>query len=175
VYYSNSQQTRSQEATQQFSRALLDYHSGNTQLTIMSLGQILEDFPGTKVADQSTFLLAKVNYESQNYPEALRYYQMYIDQFKESKFRRASAVAGIAACMENQGDFAGAARQFEVAIDEYPDGPLVADHHFSAMRNYLEVGEIESARTHLDAISEDFEGSNFERKALRIFTEKSKS
>ncbi|UCD64407.1 MAG: tetratricopeptide repeat protein [Candidatus Zixiibacteriota bacterium] len=175
VYYFNSQQVKKQEAAEAYSRALMDYRTGNSQVAMMSLDQILEDYAGTTVAEQATFLLGKLNYEGQNYAEALRYFQMYADNYHDSKFRRASALAGIAGCYENEGNFLQAAQTFAAAIAADPGGPLNGDHHLAAMRNYLAAGDLTSARTHLDVIKDEFKGTGLEPRALRLFAEKSRS
>ena len=82
VYYANSQAAKEVEASERFSRALLDYRSGSNDVAVLGLSEILTNFPGGEIADQATFLLAKMNYNSKNYPEALRYFEMYVEQFK---------------------------------------------------------------------------------------------
>ena len=171
VYYVNSQTAKQQEASDRFSRALLDYRSGSTEVALLGLNEILTDYPGGEVADQATFLLAKINFENQNYPEATRYFEMYANQFKGNKLRRASAYGGVAACYENQGDFLEAARRFVVAIDEYPDGPLAADHRLSAMRNFLKGGDVETARAQFETIKDKYENTALEDRAVRLFNE----
>ncbi len=173
VFYFNSQETHRQEASEKYSRALIDYRSGSDQVALLSLSQVVSDYPDTKVAQQATFLLAKINYESQNYPEALRYFESYVAEYKDDALQRASALGGIAACYENQANYIEAARRFAVAAGEYPDGPLAGDYHLAAMRDFLLAGDVESARTHLDILKEKFEGTTLVRQAARLFAEKS--
>ncbi len=170
-YYVNSQAVKQQEAADRFSRALLDYRNGSTEVALLGLNEILTEYPGGEVADQATFLLAKMNYENQNFPEATRYFEMYVNQFQDNKLRRASAYGGVAACYENQGDFPEAARRFVLAVDEYPDGPLAADHRLSAMRNFLLAGDVEAARTQFETIKEKYENTALEDRAVRLFSE----
>jgi TolA-binding protein len=173
VYYFDNQATRQQEAAERFSRALLDYRSGNADVALLNLNEVLTEYSGGFVAEQATFLLAKLHYGLRNYPEALRYYDMYVSQFKDDKLLRASAIAGIAACYENQGNYFEAAEQFGAAVKEYPDGPLAGDHRVAAMRNLLMTGQMEAARTYYDEIREKYQGTELERRATRLFSEKS--
>ena len=75
VYMMSSSETRKLEASTRFSRALLDYRNGNSQVAILSFTQILDEFAGDQVAEQSTFLLGKINLDIRNYQEAIQYCQ----------------------------------------------------------------------------------------------------
>ncbi|UCG62630.1 MAG: tetratricopeptide repeat protein [Candidatus Zixiibacteriota bacterium] len=174
IYYLNSQEASRQEANERLSRALLDFRAGSHEVTILSLADIIDDYPGTAVADQATFLLARLNYELRNYPEAQRYFEMYVETYEGNDLRRASSLGGIAACYENLGNYTEAARRFAVAVDEYPDGPLAGDYRLAAMRNFLIAGEIEPARTQMEAIRRNFAGTELERNAIKLFNEKSR-
>ncbi|MFQ6008782.1 MAG: tol-pal system YbgF family protein [Candidatus Zixiibacteriota bacterium] len=175
VYYINSQQARTQEAAAKFARALIDYRMGNNQLAILSMSQIIDEYGDKKVAEQATFMLGVINYQTRNYPEAIRYYEMYLSKYRDNKLNRAAAKAGIAASLENQGQYREAAEGFVAACDEYPDGPSAGDYHFSAMRNFLEVGEIDEAQAHLDIIKNEYEGSQLVNRAIRLFSEKART
>jgi TolA-binding protein len=173
VYYQNSQATKRVDASNQFSDALSNFRSGNNQVAILGLQNVLENYSGSKIAEQATLLLGNINYQTKNYPEATRYYQMYLDKYKDSKLDRASALAGLASCQENQGNYADAAKQFDAAYNEYPDGPLAGDYNYSAMRDYLAAGDVEKARAKLDYIKKNFAGTQLEMRAERLFEEKS--
>lgn len=175
VYYFNSRRAGAQEAMTKFARALMDYRSGNNQLAILSFSQILEEYSSETVVEQATFLLGKINYETRNYPEAIRYYETYLSKYRDNKLNRSAAQAGIASCLENQGQYYEAAEKFAAAHDEYPNGPLIGDYHFSAMRNYLEVGEVDRAKAHLDSIKDEFAGSDLVNRAIRLFSEKART
>jgi len=175
VYYFNSRAAARLEAAEQLSSAIMDYRSGTPDVALLSLNEITIDYPGTEMADQATFLLAKIHFEQRNFTEAMRYYQKYVNEFKENKLRRASALGGIAACYENQGSFGEAGRQYAAALEAYPDGPFEGDFSMGAMRSFLLAGDSETARRHLENIKEKFPGTDLERKAIRLFHEKSSS
>jgi len=172
VYYTQSRTAKADEATTKFARALLDFRGGNNQVAIMGFTQIVDDYSGAEAAEQATFLLGKVNYRIRNYDEAIRFYEMYVDQYRDDVLTRAAAWAGLGACYEDQGDYSEAAENYRRAFDEYPDGPLGGDYLNSAMRNYLEIGETEKARSGLDTIKARFEGTELARRAMRKFVEK---
>lgn len=173
VYYFNSQAAAKVEASERLSSAMLDYRRGTTDVALLSLNEIVEDYPGSEVADQATFYLAKLHYEQRNYTEAMRYYQKYVNEFKDNSLKRASAMGGIAACYENQGNYGEAGRQYGSALEAYPDGPFEGDFSLGAMRCFLLAGDPENARVYLENIKDKFPGSDLERRAIRLFNEKS--
>jgi TolA-binding protein len=171
-YYVSSQSNRTQEAAVRFARALLDYRNGNAQVAILSFSQILDNYGSDDVAEQSTFLLGKLNFESRNYPEAIRYFNLYLSRFKDNNMNRAASLAGIAASNENQGQYAVAAQKYAEAFDEYPDGPLSGDYQYSTMRCFLEAGDLVKAKEHFDRIKELYPGTNLVNRATRMYAEK---
>jgi len=175
VYYFNSRAAAEIEATERLTSAMMDYQRGTADVALLSLNEITVDYAGTEIADQATFLLAKIHYEQRNFTEAMRYYQKYVNEFKNNNLRRASAMGGIAACYENQGSFGEAGRQYEAALEAYPDGPFEGDFSMGAMRSFLLAGDSEAAKKHLENIEEKYPSTDLERQAIRLFYEKSTS
>ncbi len=172
TYYTASQASRQQEAATRLSRAVMDYRNENNQVAIMSLSQIVEEYGGDYSARQATFLLGKVNLKIRNYPEAIRYFEMYLSTYRDDKLIRASALAGIAGCYEDQANFAEAANKYAEASEEYPEGPMNGDCQLSALRNYLEAGDAENARLFYESLNADFKGTELANTATRLFMEK---
>jgi len=175
VYYFNSRQAQKQEAASKFARALMDYRAGNNQVAIMGLNQVVEEYGGDEVVEQAILLLGNINYEIRNYPEAIRYFELYLSKYRKSRFNRAAALAGIASSLENQGQYREAAEKFVAAYNEYPNGPLIGDYQISAMRNFLEGGEVDQAKTYLELITNEFDDTDLADRAVRLFSEKSRS
>jgi len=175
VYYFNSRQAQRQEAASRFARALMDYRSGNIQVAIMGLNQVVEEYGGDEVVEYAVFLLGTINYETRNYPEAIRYFELYLSKYPQNQFNRTASLAGIASSLENQGQYREAAEKFVAAYNEYPNGPIIGDYQISAMRNFLEVGEVDQAKTYLELITDEFDGTDLADRAVRLFSEKSRS
>jgi len=175
VYYLNSRQAQKQEAASRFARALMDYRAGNNQVAIMGLNQVVEEYGGDEVTEYAVFLLGNINYEIRNYPEAIRYFELYLLKYRQSRFNRAASLAGIASSLENQGQYREAAEKFVAAYNEYPNGPMIGDYQVSAMRNFLEVGEVDQAKTYLELITNEFDDTDLADRAVRLFSEKSRS
>ena len=172
-YYSTSQANKAVEAADKYGRAMMEYRNGQSQIAILSLNQIMEDYGSTAVAKKATFQLGVISYESKNYPEATRYFEQYLSSYRDNPLDRAAALAGIAASEENQGNFGAAAEKFDNAVAEYSDGPLVGDYLLGAMRSHLMNGDVASAQARLDKINSDFAGTDLARRAVRLFNERS--
>lgn len=171
-YYSSSQADKSVEASEKLAQAVSDYRSGSSQIAILSLNQLVDDYGNTDVAEQAMFLLGKVNFESKNYAEAITWFENYIREFRSDKLRLAAAHAGLAACYEEQGDFVQAAAQFEAAIDAYPTGPMVPEYLVDATRVYLLNGDVEPARLKTDQLQQDYPNTLQAQRALQLLSEK---
>lgn len=172
-YYSDSRSAGNQEAAVKFSRAMNDYRSQNSQVATLSLQQIIDDYGSREVVQQATFLLGNLHYTNRNYPEAQRYYDLYLSKYRDDKGMRAACHAGIAACLEDQGQSAEAAEKFDAAFSELPDGPLAGDYLYGGLRNHIAAGNIETAQAKLDVIKERYKGTNLANRAIRAFVESS--
>jgi outer membrane protein assembly factor BamD (BamD/ComL family) len=171
TYYFQTQTQQAQAAAAKYARAALDVRGGNTQVAILSLEQILEEDRDDVITKQATFLLGNIHYSQKQYDEARRYWETYLAKYKKETLYRAAALAGIAACYENQAQFSEAADYFLKAVEEYPDGPMAADYHLGAMRNYLELGQTDQAKQQLEVIQEDFGDGEIARQAELLFAE----
>ena len=173
VYYLDSQKVQHVEAGNRYANAMYDFNNGNTEQAILKLNQIIEDFSGDIFAEQSIYALGKINFENKNYPEAIRFFEMYVNRYKDDKLFRASSFAGIASCLENQANYSDAAVKFDEAYSEYPESPSAGDYLMGSLRNYLESGNIDNAAVKLEQISENFKGTQLEKRAIRLYSEKS--
>ena len=172
-YWSSSRDAAGLEAAGQLSRAMSDYRSGNLQVATLGLQAVLDDHGSSSSAPQATFLLGNINLDSRNYPEAMRYYEMYLSKYHDDRVIRASCLAGIATCHEDQAQYAEAAEKFSAAYDEMTDGPLAGAYLTAAMRCYLAAGDPASAEMRLDLIKQDFQDTNLLARAVRLFYEMS--
>ncbi len=169
-YYVSSQQAGQQEAAAALARAMGDYAGGNIQLARSSLEGLVEEYGGD-VAQKAMFMLGKVSYQTRNYQQAIDWWQKYASKYRKDKFYLSAALAGIAACHEDQARFNEAAAKFEEAYQAFPDGPLAADYLLGAMRNYLLDGQAGRAYAKLEIISQEHRGTTVAQDATRLFYE----
>ncbi len=166
---------KQEEAEAKFARAVLDYQSGDNQVALLGFDQLLNEYGSTDVAEQATYLLGKIHLANKNYEDAIRYFEIYLGRYQDDPLNRAAVQAGIASAQEDLGNYAEAAQAFAAAAEIYPDGPLVADYEFGAVRNYLNVGDMEAAEAHYNAITEKHADTDAGKSAIRLFSEKGHS
>ena len=173
IYYLDSVEETSRQAAANLSKGNLEFRGGNSQVALLTFNDIINNYGGTKSAEQATFMLGKVNLQTRNYSEAIRFFEMYLQKYSKNLLNRASSYTGLGTAMENQGNFLEAAEAFEKGTMELPESPLQQSLRFGAMRNYLKVDNVEKARPHFKYITENFEGTETANRASRLFYEKS--
>jgi TolA-binding protein len=171
VYFVNARQATSAQAAAQFARATNEYRAGNNQVAMMSFQQIIANYGDTNEANRARFLLGRINYESRNYDEAIVQWQSFLTKERRDILGRSAAYAGIAAAHENKGDYAAAAANFELAVKEYPEGPLAGDYHLGIMRNHLLGNDFRNAQEQLDIIVDRWADTQLARRAQLLFAE----
>ncbi|RKX27633.1 MAG: hypothetical protein DRP45_00625 [Candidatus Zixiibacteriota bacterium] len=172
VYYINDLGSKQDEAAGRFSRAMLDYRTGDNEIAVLGFSQILEEFGGTEVAEQATYQLGEINLADRNYDEAVRHFEMFLANYHDNPLSRAASLAGLAVISEDRGEFSQAAAYYVRASEEHPGGPMQADYELGAIRNYLEVGDTESARDRLKILEEKHESSPYTQRAILLLAEK---
>lgn len=172
VYLTDYQERRAVEAQQKFGRGLNSYQGGQTQVAIVELTGIIDDYGGEDAAEQATFLLGRVNLDTRNYSESIRYFEMYASKYKDNKRNLAAAYAGVATCYENQGDYEQARVNFTKSIDVFPDGPMAGDYELSLLRMDLKAGDDDAASARLTQIKDKYQGTELVNIAIRLASEK---
>lgn len=172
VYYFANRGSGDSSAAALLSQALNEYQSGQRQVALLTLNQVVDRHGSDPAARQATMLLGMYNYENRSYPEATRFYELYLSKYKGDNLNRAAAQAGLAGIAENQGKYGEAASKFMDAVKEYPEGPQEADYYYGALRNYLEAGDIPNAKVSLDSLQSRHPAHPAYAKAARIFAEK---
>ncbi|MCK4632446.1 MAG: tetratricopeptide repeat protein [candidate division Zixibacteria bacterium] len=172
VYYSNSQALKAAEGVARYDQAVSEYRSGSNQVALLNFSQIVEEHSGELIAERSTLMMGKINYELRNYSEAIRFFEMYLSSYSGDLLNRSVAYAGIAGSHENNGEYQQAGEKFIVAYQENIDGPLAGDYLVAAVRNYLEAGNTAGASDQIDILEEKFTGTIPAIAARRLFSEK---
>ena len=174
VFFISNRSTQQDEAGVKFSKALNDYHSNNTQVALLSLGQIVNDYSG-EAAEQATFMLGKINLETMNFVESRKYFDQYLSKYSGDKLKRSAAIAGLAGCLEGEAKYSEAAAKYLDAVAEYPGGPQEEEFQLAAFRSFLEANEIDKATARLDELKKAFKGSGKVYRAEMMLAERSAS
>ena len=122
------------------------YFAANYQKAIEELTPLVETYSGTKAAGTAVFYVANAYFALRDYPQAEKYYQIYVDDYSQNALISASSLAGIAACWESQQEYEKAAGQYEKAWRKYPDVFTAPYNLKDAGRCYALAGNREKAK-----------------------------
>ncbi|RMF65549.1 MAG: tetratricopeptide repeat protein [Calditrichaeota bacterium] len=168
--YSSKQAEKEKEAVVQLTKARIEYFAGKYDAAIPLLNNVVESYGGTRSAKEGLFYLANAYFFTQKYDEARQAFEKFLDE-SDDDILNASAMAGIAACLEETGKYLEAAKAYEQAARKYSEGFQAPQNLLNAARCYVHVGEKESARQLLNEIVEDYADSNAKTDAEVLLAE----
>lgn len=137
-----------------------DYDRG-----IPELSKIIDTYPGTKSAGRATFFMANIYFSKEDYVNAEMYFEEFINKYSSDKLFAPSALAGLAACHEEQDRFSEAAELFKKAAKKYPDYFQTASYYMNAARCLALNGNQEEAKEIYAYVIDQFEESEESKKA----------
>jgi len=160
-----SKQEAEIQASGELARGVLEYQRENYEAAIEILEAIEQNFPGTPSAGRAVFFLANAYYFKGDYLNAQKYYQKYLDDYGDDDLTASSAMAGVAACLENQGQLEEAARWYERSAKKFSKSFLAPQNLIASARCYLRIGNKEKARELLERLLEKYPKSTVQREA----------
>jgi len=126
---------------------------------VVGLERFLDRYEDTKSGSSAVFYLANTYYNLGNYPQALSYYQKFIDDHSGPDFMEASAIGGIAACYEQQNMNNEASQYYLRAVEKFPNVFITPQHMLGAARAFMKRGQIEDARVQCQEVIEKYPDS----------------
>ncbi len=152
-------------------RGRLSVEIGQTESGIADLENLLAEFGGTRAAGTGATVLGNYYYRIGNYEEALKYFRIIIDEYGEQNMILADAASGAAACLIRNGEFAEAARLYEVSADAYKEWIWAPAQLKRAVYSYLHAGDTTSAVSVIGLLDSLYETSTESMAAQRILSE----
>ena len=128
---------------------------GDVDNAIVQFEALIDKNPGTKSAGMATLMLAGGYMSKEDFENAELNYKKYIDDYGHDDMLLAAAYNGLGVCYEKKGDPQQAAEYFEYGGDKSPFEFQKSEYYINAVRNYLNVKNIEKARALLLKISSD--------------------
>lgn len=132
------------------------------------LESIVESYAGTRAAGRAVLYLAKAALAEDNKDKAEKNYRLYASKYKEDLFLRASAMAGVAACSEDDGRYAEAIEWYEKAFKQDPKSFKAPLYLKSAARCATRGVQRELARTFYQRIVDEYPDSP-EAREVKVF------
>lgn len=168
--YANSVRGKEEAASVEFTKADLQYQNGNYQAAIDQFKRLIEDYGGTDKAELGKYYIANSYYKIGNYADAETYFREYLDSNGDS-FLASSAMAGVAACLEQQGKYQEAAEQYEKTARQYKGGVLAPQNLYNAARNYDLAGNKQAAIGALQNLIKEYPDSGVKNDAEIMLAE----
>ncbi len=161
---SRIQKEKEQSANIELSKARIEYFAKNHETAITTLNNLVENYGGTKAGEKGLFYLANAHYMSKNFDEADEYFTKFLGESSDSDLT-VSALAGVAACQEEKGDFSAAAETYKKAADKYEDGFMAPQNLYDSARCFYLSGKIKEATGILTKLIEKYSGSQIKNEA----------
>jgi tetratricopeptide (TPR) repeat protein len=136
------------------------YYATNYEMAKEELAKVINTYSGTKSAGRAVFLLANSYYETEDYSNAQKYYEIYVDDYSSNKFFLASSFAGIANCLDNQEEFKKAANLYERAGRVSAKSYKAPYYYRDAGRCYVLANDIEKGKEMYLTVLEKYPDSN---------------
>jgi TolA-binding protein len=120
---SNSEK-EAQAAVDAVGQVQVQLMQGNTRSAIQQAERVVAEYAGKPAAASAQLLLASAYFNEGRYDESAATFQAYLDRYSSEGPQGYGAWAGLAACLEQKGDFSGAARKYLAYADASPRSPF---------------------------------------------------
>ncbi|MCU0643830.1 MAG: tetratricopeptide repeat protein [bacterium] len=133
LFMARSKQTAELQASEQLAKANTEISQNNLTQAIDILLNMVDNYSGTKSAENGAFLLAYTYFQKGEYEKAQSNFEKYLDDYGDNKILTSSAYSGLAASLEQQGKFLDAAEWYEKGANKFSE-------HFNAPQQLLDAG-----------------------------------
>lgn len=157
--FSLSQKKSEQTASTVLIQAMRTYEVGNFEESIISLGQVVQNYGGTKSGKLARFYLANAFFQLNDFANAEQYFRKFVSDFKGDEQIRAAAMGGIAASLEQKKEYEKAAQQYLKIIDQYPESMRAPYYLIRAARCLELSSKADRAQALYDKIIQDYSDS----------------
>jgi len=166
IFITRSKRQAEIRALDQLALAEQIMYSQQNQKPIEEFLQVIELYPGTQAAGKACFLLATAYYSDEDYLNAQKYFEKYLDSYENDKFFILSSIAGIANCYDNLEEYAQAAVLYEKAAKKDENEYLSPIYYRDAGRCYILANQIEKGRKMYQTILNKFPDVYFAKEVL---------
>lgn len=168
--YSRKELENEQNAVVALAEARTEYFRNNYAAAAEKLQILVDSYGGTKSGKLGLFYLANSKFHLKAYDEAERLFRDYLAQ-SDDDVLKASAMSGVAACLEEQGKTAEAASRYEEAAERFGKGFMAPENMFHAARCYLLSGDSIAAKSILEALINEYSSSPIKSDAEVLLAE----
>ncbi len=168
--YSKKRAEKEQNAIVDLTKSKVEYFNNNYESAVNILQNLVDSYGDTKSGKTGAFYLANAYFNLEKYDEAEKYFKEYLDGNSDD-ILEASAISGVASCLEEQGKFAEAAEMYEKAADQFSDGFMAPDNLFNSARCLVLAKDTEAASIILYQVLEKYSESQIKNDAEILLAE----
>ncbi|MBN2410320.1 tetratricopeptide repeat protein [candidate division KSB1 bacterium] len=166
--YNNSKIKSESAASVELARAVSAFQENDIQKALPLLNDIVENYGNTRSGKLALYYLANSFFKNGDYENALKNFKKFSSSFSGDELIKSSAMAGIAACYEQQGDYIQAANQYEKTADKFTKTFKAPTYLVKAARCYNLAQNSEKAKALLDKIIEQYPESKEKDEAILL-------
>jgi tetratricopeptide (TPR) repeat protein len=156
VFTISSRSARSREAARLLGRAYLTTTMGNAELSATDFKTIVEDYGKSSSAPLATYYLADLYFRDGSYEEALKYFQLYVDEYHHNQFVTVASLVGAADSYMELGKPTSAAEFYLKAFQADTAGLEATKQLLRSGQAYLLAGEKQKAKEVFQQIIDDY-------------------
>jgi outer membrane protein assembly factor BamD (BamD/ComL family) len=166
-----SMDKRQQSAQELYIRANLAMAAGNVDAAVADYMTLVNEYDSTPYARTARLALANKYYGDQNWEQSLSEFENLADDSGDDKMMLSIALAGMASCYEQMGNYQQAGKKYREAAD-VSDSPLLAPGQLlKAGQNFAKAGDKTQASDALKIIEEKYNTSPEASAARRLYAE----
>jgi len=167
--YVSARQAAEREASLLILQGGYALDAGNLDLARELLVEAVERFGSAPSAGRATLMLGHLYFRLGAIDSSRGYYEVYLEKYAKGDMLRASARAGIAACLEQGGEYEEAALTYEEAAGDYRNHPKAAHYLLQAGRSYRLAGRTQQAMAVYERIKQQYpEVAEADRAAIEL-------
>ena len=166
ISFIHSSQKRSEtESMSEVGIAQMLYQQGDFNNAKIAFDRIVNEYDGTEGAGMAVYFAGDCCFKLGEFAAARDYFERYLDDYKNNNILTASAISGIAACLEEDGNYLQAVEQYKQALDKFPDSFNAPKYLIDMGRCYELAGIKDEAEKAYKRVIEDYSSSIYTRKA----------
>lgn len=163
-YFVNAAETKNEKAGLELSKVMNLYDAGlyneaiegRPGTDIIGLKKIVDEYGGSENGEVARMYLANSYYYTGDFSKAMDEYD---DYSGDNKLFKSAAIAGVAACYSDKGQFEDAGDMYLKASKITETNPQNSEYLLNAGINYLRSGNKSDAKDALDLIKKDYKQS----------------
>ncbi len=168
--YSSKSQEKEDNAIVELTKAKIKFFASDYVGSVPILKNLADEFDGTQSAQDGKYYLASSYFQMKNYVDAERYFNEYLDGGADDIFGP-SAIAGVAACMEEQDNYDAAAKLYRDAANKFSENFMAPQNLLNCARCLVLAGQTDAARDVLNELLEKYETSSVKVDAELLLSE----